>query len=109
MKKVPSKKGSVSLKAKANIKFLQYLKLSEDDVNKQSTQSFLLCKKTKLMTMIHNVSDELDTLLDKVMGFLEGLKGVDEELLKIIEQIKLELEDGKNEIFTERVGSPSRA
>ena len=92
-KTVPKKKGLISSKATSNVKYLELLKLTDEDVQKESTQLFLKSKKDTLKAEINGMSNDFDLLMDEVVSFLMSLEGVDESSVKTIELIKKEIEE----------------
>ena len=87
-KTAPKKKGAISNKATNNMKYLESLKLSSEDVQKETTQKFLKSKKDALKTEINTMSNEFDLYMDEIMGFLMSLDAQSEDSIKIIELIK---------------------
>ena len=82
------KKGAISKKATHNKTYLESLKLSPEDVQKETTQKFLKSKKDALKTEINTMSNEFDLYMDEIMGFLMSLDAQSEDSIKIIELIK---------------------
>ena len=87
-KTAPKKKGAISNKATNNMKYLESLKLSSEDVQKESTQVFLRSKKDALKGEINKMSNEFDQYMDEILGFLISLEAQDEDSVKTIELIK---------------------
>ena len=82
------KKGAISNKATNNKKYLEPLKLSSEDVQKETTQKILRSKKDALKVEINKMSNEFDLYMDEILGFLMSLEAQGEDSIKTIELIK---------------------